>query len=88
MKTQSIWNSKKCKNLPSLQENLETGILIIGGGMTGLSSLYHLSKNSNLKPILVEANTCGRGVTSKSTAKITYLQYDYEHCQIDRYRKS
>ncbi len=74
MKTQSIWNSKKCKKLPSLQENLETDILIIGGGMTGLSSLYHLSKNSNLKPILVEANTCGRGVTSKSTAKITYLQ--------------
>ena len=41
--------------------------------LTGLSCLLEL-KNSKLKTILVERNMCGHGVTSRSTAKITYLQ--------------
>ncbi len=73
MKKQSIWKEIKTKSCPPLTENIETDVLIIGGGITGMSILYHL-KSSNFSVILVERNTCGHGVTSKSTAKITYLQ--------------
>lgn len=74
MKNISVWNDiKDNKNFKKIGEDLEVDVLIIGGGITGLSTLYHL-KESNLKTILVERNRIGRGVTSRSTAKITYLQ--------------
>ena len=73
MKNYSIWNEEQTEILPKISEDKKADILIIGGGLTGISLLYQL-RNSNLKTILVEKNTCGRGVTSKSTAKITYLQ--------------
>ena len=56
-----------------LNENLDVDVLIIGGGITGISTLYHL-KDSNLKVCLVEKNTIGSGITSKTTGKLTYLQ--------------
>lgn len=73
MKVKSIWNDIDTDNLKKLTTDLECDVLIIGGGMTGLSAMYYL-KDSGLKTVLVERNTCTRGVTSKSTAKITYLQ--------------
>ena len=73
MKRRSIWSDYIIKGNNSINKNFETDILIIGGGITGLSTLYQLKKNK-LNAILVESNKCGSGVTSKSTAKITYLQ--------------
>lgn len=48
---------------------------IIGGGITGLSTAYYL-KDTNLKIALFDKDLIGQGVTSKTTAKITYLQGD------------
>lgn len=73
MKNISIWLNKQCKALQEIQQDMEVDVCIIGGGITGLSTLFEL-QNSGLKTILVERNTCGYGVTSRSTAKITYLQ--------------
>ncbi len=74
MKNYSIWNDYKSKtNCKSLTNNIKTDILIVGGGITGISILQEL-KAHNLNCLLIERNECGRGVTSKSTAKITYLQ--------------
>lgn len=76
MKNKSIWQKNiKINELPPLTQNMEVDCLIIGGGITGISTLLSLKK-TNLKTILVEQNICGMGVTSKSTAKITYLQQD------------
>ena len=50
-------------------------VAIIGGGITGLSIAYYL-KDSNLKIALFDKGKIGQGVTSKTTAKITYLQGD------------
>jgi len=74
MKNYSIWLEKsKINKCNKIHEDLNVDVLIVGGGITGLSTLYHL-KDSGLNTILVERNTCGQGVTSRSTAKITYLQ--------------
>lgn len=76
MKNESIWIKNNFNEaLSSINKDMNVDILIIGGGMTGLSALYHL-RNSKLKTILVERGQCGMGVTSRSTAKITYLQQD------------
>lgn len=73
MKNISIWRDEKVNTEPSLDENIETDILIIGGGMTGLSTAYFL-RDKGYKVCLVEKNYIGNGVTTKSTGKITYLQ--------------
>ena len=78
MKNYSIWNEEKKVNLPSLQKDCTVDVAIIGGGLTGLSIGYQL-KDTNFKTIILEQNECGRGVTSKSTAKITYLQEHIYH---------
>ncbi len=74
MKHISLWqNTFKHKKLPSIKKDLEVDVLIIGGGLTGFSALYELNK-TKYKVCLIEGRTIGSGVTSKSTAKINYLQ--------------
>ena len=74
MKNYSIWlENCKTKNCKKIDKDLNVDVLIVGGGITGLSCLYEL-KDSGLSTLLVERNICGHGVTSRSTAKITYLQ--------------
>ncbi len=74
MKNYSIWedlnNNLTCK---SISQDMDVDVLIVGGGITGISVLINLM-NSKLKTILIEKNKCGLATTSKSTAKITYLQ--------------
>ncbi len=53
-----------------LHENLNTEVLIIGGGMCGLLCAYMLNK-SGIDCILVEADRICGGVTGLTTAKIT-----------------
>lgn len=37
-------NEKNKINFPKIKDNIETSICIIGGGLTGLSTGYYLSK--------------------------------------------
>ena len=74
MKKNSLWQQyQKQDILPKLDKDIKVDVLIIGGGMTGLSTAYHLIE-SGLKVALVERNAIGYGITSKTTGKLTYLQ--------------
>lgn len=76
MRNTSLWiDGLKNTTCPTLDKNIEVDVLIIGGGITGISCGYHLI-GSELKIAIVEANMVGRGVTSKTTGKLTYLQED------------
>lgn len=53
---ESYWKSsikETKKDFPSLEENKTADVCIIGGGLTGISTAYYLSK-TNLKVILLE----------------------------------
>lgn len=74
MKNKSIWSEYLKKDVyKELNEDIKTDVIIIGGGITGLNVLYQLME-SGIKAVLVEKNTLGSGVTSKTTGKLTYLQ--------------
>ncbi len=78
MINKSIWlKNIKEKTLPKLDKDIKTDILIIGGGITGLSCAYFL-KDSNLNITLVDMNKIAHGGTSKTTGKINYLQGVYD----------
>ena len=85
MKNKSIWLDVKNKALKRVTKDLECDTLVVGGGITGMSTLYQLRKN-NVKALLIERNKCGEGVTARSTAKITYLQ-EKEYMNICRFGK-
>jgi glycine/D-amino acid oxidase-like deaminating enzyme/nitrite reductase/ring-hydroxylating ferredoxin subunit len=57
---------------PSLDEEIETDVVIIGGGITGLTAAYVL-KQKGKKVAVVEADKIAEGVTGHTTAKITSL---------------
>ncbi len=75
----SIWNNdiKKCK-FDSLQGDIKTDVLVIGGGLSGILCAYML-KEAGVECVLVEADRICAGITNGTTAKITYqhgLIYD------------
>ena len=74
MKKESIWlQNREKKQFSKLTKDEKTDVLIIGGGLTGLSLAYFL-KDSNLKVTIIEQNEIGRGMTGHTTGKLTYLQ--------------
>ncbi len=76
----SYWvKSTKNTNYTEISENMDTDVLIIGGGITGIVTAYMLS-NSGLNICLGDADRMAMGVTANTTAKITSqhgLLYDY-----------
>ena len=75
MKKKSIWDDIETTNINNNKKinDLNTDILIIGGGIIGITLAYFL-KDYNGKVTLVDKSKLFHGVTSKTTAKITYLQ--------------
>ena len=75
----SYWHdtAENIKNSAGLNENLdnkEFDILIIGAGITGLTTAY-LLKDCGLSLGIIEASKTGYGTTGYTTAKIT-VQHD------------
>ncbi len=83
----SYWvDSTKTTNYPSIEEDVDFDVCIIGGGITGIVTAYLLSK-SNLNICILEADKMGMGVTANTIAKITSqhgLLYDYLYNSYDR----
>jgi glycine/D-amino acid oxidase-like deaminating enzyme/nitrite reductase/ring-hydroxylating ferredoxin subunit len=61
--------SVQFKTYPALKENLETGAVIVGGGLAGLSVAYNLSQ-AGIKVVLVEDGLIGSGETGRTTAQL------------------
>jgi glycine/D-amino acid oxidase-like deaminating enzyme/nitrite reductase/ring-hydroxylating ferredoxin subunit len=83
--TVSYWNKTTEKErYPRLDKSLETDILIIGGGITGITCAYCLALKG-AKPILIEAGGICDGTTGNTTGKIT-IQHDIIYNKItDKY---
>lgn len=67
----SIWSkSAALPGFQSLQSDLHTDILIIGGGIAGILCAYMLDQ-AGADYVLAEADTICSGITKNTTAKIT-----------------
>ena len=70
---ESYWLSS-AKNIlpeyPALSEDIKTDVLVIGGGIAGVTSAY-LLKKEGLSVAVLEADRIAGGTTGHTTAKIT-----------------
>jgi glycine/D-amino acid oxidase-like deaminating enzyme/nitrite reductase/ring-hydroxylating ferredoxin subunit len=70
-KTVSYWEaSENLLEKDSLNESVETDVCIIGGGISGLTTAYLLTK-AGKKVIVVDDGTIGGGETSRTTAHLS-----------------
>src|SRR5690554_5119090 len=68
---QSLWTASR--NIPeyqSLHEDIQVDVVIVGGGITGITSGYLLA-NEGLKVAILEADQLLNGTTGHTTAKVT-----------------
>jgi len=68
---ESLWEKKTTiPEYPSLKGNLNTDVLVIGGGIAGLLTAYCLAEKG-ADTVLVEKGRICSGTTARTTAKIT-----------------
>lgn len=68
----SVWHDTNNDNsllYSKLTENLTTDVVIVGGGIAGVTIAYNLSRQ-NLNVVLVEAGSIGSGETGRTTAHL------------------
>lgn len=67
----SYWRKSYADSLyPALKEDKTADVVIIGAGITGLTTAY-LLKQSGLKVIVLDKDTIGGGTSGRTTGKIT-----------------
>lgn len=64
-------NSGLPANYPKLEQAIKTDVVIIGGGISGALTAYHLI-NAGINCIVVDARTIGLGSTCASTSLLQY----------------
>ena len=70
-KHESLWHgTEKIDVFKSLKKNIQTDVLVIGGGLCGLLTAYRL-KEKGINCVLVEKGRIMKGVSGNTTAKIT-----------------
>ena len=72
----SVWQDGDfCPEYPKVTGDLETEVLVIGGGMAGVLCALRLQE-AGKQVVLAEANRIGSGITARTTAVLT-AQHDY-----------
>jgi glycine/D-amino acid oxidase-like deaminating enzyme/nitrite reductase/ring-hydroxylating ferredoxin subunit len=73
MKTESYWQSSaRLPEFPSLTNDIEVDVVIIGAGLTGITAAY-LLKREGAKVALLERQRVAQADTGRTTAHLTYV---------------
>ena len=73
MKTRSLWSdTSSIPEFPPLPGDIEVDVLIVGAGITGLTTAY-LLKQAGSRVAVVDLQGVGSGETSHTTAHITLV---------------
>ncbi|MBC8530309.1 FAD-dependent oxidoreductase [Gehongia tenuis] len=70
----SLWLDEELPVYPKLEENTVCDVLIVGGGLAGLTAAYLLAREGK-KCVLLESHRLLRGASGHTTAKVT-AQHD------------
>ncbi len=77
----SYWMaSTESQDYPALDRDINVDVLIVGGGLTGITCAYFLQKEG-MRVAILEADRIAQGTTGHTTAKIT-SQHDIIYSKI------
>ena len=82
MKTLWEANIEPRKDYPALDQQLQTEVCIVGGGITGLTAALQLCR-AGLQVVLLEAETLGFGTTGSSSNHLN-TQIDYSYRKVEK----
>ena len=82
--THSVWMDMEKPQFPTLAENVETDVCIVGAGLAGLTTAYLLSRE-NVSVTLLESKEILSGETEHTTAHVTNV-LDHRYYEIARKR--
>lgn len=78
---ESLWiGTTGDTNHPSLEDDIDVDVAIVGAGITGLTTAYML-RGRGMKIAVIEANRIAKGVSAHTTAKIT-SQHALKYCKM------
>lgn len=69
----NFWNFNELKRYPKLNQTIETEVLVIGGGLSGIFAAYKL-KQKGFEVVVVEKGRIGHGTTKKTTASLSVVE--------------
>src|SRR5215510_14579291 len=86
MTTESYWQAttQSTARFPALSQDLEVDVVVIGGGLTGITAAYFL-KNAGVKVALLERNRFGCCDTGHTTAHLTYVTDERLHDLVKKF---
>lgn len=70
MASDSIWLKEHKSKYSELEDDIECDVAVVGGGISGISCAYNLTK-AGKSTVVLEATVLGRGTTGHSTAHLT-----------------
>lgn len=73
--TTSLWQKIQLPAFKSLEKNLNVDVCIVGAGIAGLTSAYHLLKEGKSVAV-IDKEILGKGQTSRTTAHLTWVLDD------------
>ncbi len=84
----SYWmkNKKNTISYPALEKECDCDVLIIGGGISGISTAYYLAETGN-DVILLEADCIGYGASGRNTGKVSAQHGIVYHELIEKHGK-
>lgn len=68
----SYWQKDRIRSFTSLKKDIECDVLIIGGGLSGISIAHHLN-DSGLQCVVVDKDCLASHTSSHTSAKVTIL---------------
>lgn len=80
--TTSVWMATDVPELPTLTQNLRTGVCIVGAGIAGLTTAYLLAR-AGRAVVVIDDGAVGGGETGRSTAHIT-AALDDRYAEIEK----
>ena len=73
----SHWSRALPQANPPLKRSLDADVVIVGGGLTGLATAFHLREQSpDRRVVLLEARRCGNGASARNGAMLLTMTPD------------
>jgi glycine/D-amino acid oxidase-like deaminating enzyme/nitrite reductase/ring-hydroxylating ferredoxin subunit len=73
--SKSLWMDLPAPRAATLDDNVSVDVVVVGSGIAGISTAYELSE-AGISVAVVDRGDMGRGITSRTTAHLTFSHDD------------